>query len=262
MSARRPAAAARALELALALVSPVAIAQSRENPFGSSAHMGPESPQHFAAEIRFAPFSPNVDSDPALGGKTPYQDAFGSAPRLMLSAELDWQALRIPHVGTIGPGVGAGYTSIGRPALFATPHQPGGQLVSGEDTTLQIFPFYGVAVLRADALWRELGVPVVPYAKVGLGYALWRASNTIGTSRTDGVSGEGHSIGTHFALGVGLNLNPFDEYAAKTFDDSLGVNSSYLFGEWTYEDLSGLGLQSHPLRVGGTSWTFGLAFEF
>ena len=254
-------AAAIAAALALALVSPVATAQSRESEFGANAHMGRESPQNFAAEIRFAPFSPNIDSDPTLRG-TPYRDSFGSAPRLMVSAELDWQALRIPHLGTIGPGVGAGYTSITRPAAFVTPHEPGGQVVSGEDTTLQIFPFYGVAVLRADALWREAGVPLVPYAKAGLGYALWRASNTLGTSSTSGVSGEGHSIGTHFAIGIGLNLNPFDEYAAKTFDDSLGVNNSYLFGEWTYEDLSGLGLQNHPLRVGGTGWTFGLAFEF
>jgi hypothetical protein len=95
-----------------------------------------------------------------------------------------------------------------------------------------------------------------------LGYALWRASNTLGTSTTGGVSGEGHSIGSHLAIGISLNLNPFDEYAAKTFDDSLGVNNSYLFAEWTREDLSGLGLQHNPLRVGGSSWTFGLAFEF
>jgi len=262
VNAYRPAVAAATFALALALTAPVATAQRRDAPFGSASHMGRESQQNFAAEIRFAPFSPDVDSDPALHGQTPYQDAFGSAPRLMLSAEFDWQALRIPHLGTIGPGAGAGYTSISRPALFETPHQPGGTLVSGEDTTLEIFPFYGVAVLRADALWRELGVPLVPYAKVGLGYALWRASNTLGTSNTGGVSGEGHSIGSHLAIGIGLNLNPFDEYAAKTFDDSLGVNNSYLFGEWTREDLSGLGLQRNPLRVGGTSWTFGLAFEF
>jgi len=125
-----------------------------------------------------------------------------------------------------------------------------------------------MAVLRVDVLWRDMGIPVVPYLKAGLGAALWRASNTLGTavytSPTTGqsVSGEGHSLGTHFALGVGFNLNVLDEYAAKSWDEASGVNGTYLFAEYTREDLTGLGMQTNPMRVGGTSWTFGLSFEF
>lgn len=252
-------AAGLAALASLSIVAP-AFAQSRNDPLGAS-HRGTESPQHFAAEIRFAAFTPDVDSDPSLqNGATPYKDTFGSAPRLEFGFEIDWQALRIPHVGTIGPGVSAGYTRASDPALFQQEHN--GTLVSGEQTTLEIFPFYGVFVLRADALWREAGIPLVPYGKIGLGYALWRASNTLGTSNADGVSGEGHSLGTQFALGLAFNLNPFDVYAAQNFDDSLGVNNSYIFAEWTRSDLDGLGIQKNPLRVGGTGWTFGLAFEF
>jgi hypothetical protein len=40
------------------------------------------------------------------------------------------------------------------------------------------------------------------------------------------------------------------------------VNNTYAFAEYTRADLDGLGIQSDPLRVGGQSWTFGLAFEF
>jgi hypothetical protein len=236
-----------------------ASAQTREEPIGSS-HPGKESPQNFAAEIRFAAFNPDVDSDPALGGKTPYKDTFGSAPRLEVGLEMDWQAVRIPHLGTIGPGLSAGYTKASDPARFQQEHN--GTFISGETTTLEIFPFYGVIVLRADALWRDLGVPLVPYGKFGLGYALWRASNTLGTSSTGGVSGEGSSLGTQLSLGLALNLNPFDVYAAQNFDDSMGVNNTYIFAEWTRSDLDGLGLQKNVLRVGGTGWTFGLAFEF
>lgn len=215
-----------------------------------------ESPQNFAAEVRFGLFNPDVDSDPALRG-SPYKTIFGTAPRLLVSAEFDWQAFRIPYVGSVGPGLGLGYMSASRPAPLSSGLGP-----SGETTTLQIIPFDLVAVLRVDVLWRQFHVPLVPYVKGGLGYALWRASNTLGTSKVDGVSGTGHSIGSHVALGVALNLNPFDEYAARGFDDALGVNNTYVFGEWTREDLTGLGFQSDPLRVGGTSWTFGLAFEF
>jgi hypothetical protein len=221
--------------------------------------MGHESPQNFAFELRFAAVNPDVDSDPNLVG-APYKETFGTHPRFEIAGEFDWQVVRIPHLGTIGPGVGFGYVRASDPALFTMPHN--GTLVSGEDTTLEIFPFYGVIVLRADALWRDLGVPLVPYGKIGVGYAIWHASNTLGTSHANGVAGYGGSLGSQVAIGLALNLNPFDPYAAKTFDDSLGVNNTYIFAEWMRSDLDGLGFQKEPLRVGGTSWNFGLAFEF
>jgi hypothetical protein len=228
-------------------------------------HRSFESPQHFALEARFVAFTPSIDNDPALAGATPYADFFGSSPKLLGGGEIDWQALRIPHLGTIGPGLGAAYmraTGKGKPT---GPHN--GE-TPGEETSLEIVPFYGVAVLRVDVFWRDYGVPLVPWAKVGLGFALWHASNTLGTSSFSDpatgktLSGQGHSLGTHFALGIGLNLNVFDPYAAKGFDNDMGVNSTYLFAEWTREDLTGLGLQDSVMRVGGTEWTFGVALEF
>jgi hypothetical protein len=237
----------------------IATAQERQDVLeGKRKHF--ESPQHFAIEVRFSPFTPDIDSDPALGGKTPYADAFGTSPQLLFAAEFDWQAARIPHVGTIGPGAGIGYTTMSNPAQFTTPH--GNSTTSGETTTLQILPLYAVGVLRADVLWRELRVPLVPYAKLGLGLAFWRASNTLGTSHFQGVSGLGHSVGTQLAVGIGLNLNPLDAYSARNLDESMGVNNTYLFAEWARSDLTGLWAQHDPLRVGGTYWTFGLTFEF
>jgi len=221
-------------------------------------HQTFESPQHFAFEARFSGFTPEIDSDPNLQGKTPYGDTFGTSARLLFSAELDWQAARIPHVGTIGPGLAIGYASMSDPAQFEPPRSG----ASGETTTLEIFPFYAVGVLRADALWRELHVPLVPYAKVGLSMALWRASNTLGTSHAQGISGLGRSFGTQIGLGLGFNLNVLDDYAARNFDDSMGVNATYLFAEWTRADYNGLWFQSDPLRVGASYWTFGLTFEF
>jgi hypothetical protein len=148
------------------------------------------------------------------------------------------------------------------PAQFVTPHGPNGILNSGESTSLSIFPFYAVAVLRADVLWREAHVPLVPYAKLGFGYSIWRASNTVGTSDFAGNLGVGGSMGTELGLGLAFNLNTFDEYSAKNFDESLGVNNTYAFAEYTRADLDGLGIQANPMRVGGQAWTFGLAVEF
>jgi len=249
--------AGAAIVCLLSATSPAFAQERRSDPLAGISGRGHyESPQNFAAELRFGLLNPAVDSDHSLHG-APYKQVFGTAPRLLVSLELDWQALRIPYVGSFGPGLGVGFASISRPAVVTSTGLP-----SGETTSLTIIPFDLVGVLRVDVLWRAFGVPLVPYVKAGLGYALWRASNTLGTSHADGVSGAGHSLGSHVALGLAINLNPLDAYAARGFDDAMGVNGTYIFGEWTREDLDGLGIQSHALRVGGTSWTFGLAVEF
>lgn len=239
-----------------ALVTMESFANAQERALLSHEHKDYSSPQHFAFEIRFAPYTPQVDNEPTLNGKTPYKDTFGSTPRLELAAEFDWQALRIPHVGTLGPGISAGITS-----MTAKAPKSDGTGLSAEDTSLSIYPFYLVAVFRADVLSRDLGIPLVPYIKGGLGYALWRASNAVGTSSTDSVSGKGHTVGTNFALGLGLNLNAFDRRSARQLDQATGINNTYLFAEWMVAALNGLG-QSSALHVGTNTWSAGLAFEF
>jgi hypothetical protein len=214
------------------------------------------SPQHFAFELRGALYQPRVDSAPGLNG-APYTKTFGDSPQLELAAELDWQALRIPYLGTLGPGLSAGLLSVSAKATRVDNGQP-----SGEDTGLTIYPFYGVAVLRVDVFERELHVPLVPYIKGGLGVALWRASNSLGTStNSNGVVGKGTTWGTQFALGIALQLNVFDPHAARELDNSTGVNNTYLFAEYMDSELTGLS-QKNALYVGTRSPVFGLAFEF
>jgi hypothetical protein len=274
----RPARRIGLTVVAVAFVAPVVIpteayAQERQEVLHSK-HRVYESPQNFAVELRLGPYYPDIDSDPALhptatspcstSSAGPAETVFGSSNRVMVSAEFDWQALRIPHLGTLGPGVSIGYTNLSGNASFLSPHvsSSGSTCTSGESTSLAIVPMYAVVVLRADVLWRELRIPFVPYVKAGLGYALWRASNDLGTSNANGVRGEGHTWGTQLAAGIAFNLNIFDEYAAKGFDDQLGVNNTYAFAEYMWSNYRGLGLQSDPLRVGDTTWVVGLAWEF
>ena len=258
------AALSVAVAVALGVAARSAGAQERQELL-MGKHQAFESPQLFALELRFLPYLPDVDSDPALHGARPYNAAFGSAQRFMAAVEFDWQAIRIPHVGSLGPGVAIGYTNISDPAQFAMAHNL--SFTSGETTTLEIIPMYAVAVLRADVLWRDVGIPLVPYVKAGIGYALWRASNTLGTAHYDAgakgdVVGEGSTLGTQLAVGIGFNLNVLDEYSARNFDDEAGVNGTYIFGELMRSDLTGLGIQKNPLRVGDSTWVAGLAFEF
>ena len=54
------------------------------------------SPQHFALELRFAPYWPNIDSEPSLNGARPYHETFGDRPwaRLLvaLARAVPWHA--------------------------------------------------------------------------------------------------------------------------------------------------------------------------
>jgi hypothetical protein len=245
---------------------PALAQEDREEPLGGKHHLY-ESPQHFAIELRFAPFFyPDIDSDPALHGCQPFKGVFGSSPSLLFSGEFDWQTIRIPHLGTIGPGIGAGVVSFSSNAPTAIGSSGGCDITStasGEQTGLNIYPFYAVAVLRADALWKDLGVPFVPYAKLGPALAYWQASNTLGISKDrQGSTGQGITWGSQLALGISFNLNVLDPYTARNFDESMGVNNTYLFVEWTDANLSGLWIQPNALRVGAATWTFGLTWEF
>lgn len=212
-----------------------------------------ESGQDAAFELRFGPYRPGIDEE--LGGATPYADTFGDDTRWLVGFEIDWQALRIPMVGTLGPGLGAGYTSMSARARLAD-----GSGRSAQETTLDILPLYVVGVLRLDVVTRETAVPLLPWAKLGLGYALWWTSDGTETSRDDaGRLGRGTSYGLQYALGVGLLLDDLDPDAAIQLDASTGVNNSYLFAEWYVSQLDGF--DGSRMQVGTNTWMIGLALE-
>ena len=209
-----------------------------------------ESPQHVAFELRFGRYVPNIDDE--FNGPTPYETTFGNKDRYTFGLEVDWQALRIPYVGTLGPGFGVGYTHMSAPA-FVT----GTGARAGENTGLMIIPMYVLGVLRADVIAKQTPVPLVPYAKLGLGSAIWRITNGGGTARADNLAGSGISWGPQFALGGMLLLDFFDTNSAKDLDNEVGINNSYFFMEWSVSKL-GAGNQ---LEVGTNTWALGLAFE-
>lgn len=215
-----------------------------------------ESPQHVALELRFGPYRPDIDDD--FPQAKPYETAFGDSARLYVGLELDWQALRIPYVGTLGPGIGIGYTHMNGHTRLASTGEP-----SAEKTSLGILPMYAVGVLRVDVLARETVIPLVAYGKAGVGHALWWTGNDLGPSRgPDGKIGRGSTSGTHFAFGGMLLLDIFEPSSAITLDNEMGINHSYLFFEWMMSNLDGFGAEpGTKMRVGTSTWIAGLAFE-
>lgn len=213
------------------------------------------SPQSFAFELRFGAYSPEVDEEFSGGGTGPYATTFGDGSLFYFGLELDWLPLRIPYVGAIGPGLGWGYTSASDKGFVA-----GTADRSAEDTSLTVMPMHLSAVARFDELMRKTGIPFVPYAKAGLGMGLWYAGKASGTAEHEGVRGEGISWGTHLALGGALALNWLDRRSASQLDESTGINHTYLFGEWMYANLDGLG-SSPQMHVGTSTWVLGLALD-
>lgn len=234
-----------------------------------SADLSPKrraEPQ-WAFEIRFGPYLPDVDAGvpgfvPCPGNTTgcvqqkPFDKTFGSDHRILVSAELDWEAYHFQRWITVGVGGLIGYTKASGTAQFTD-----GSEGSAEPADLSIWIFGALGVLRVDGFANHLGVPIVPYVKAGPAVGYWSSSNGRGVSNHDGVEGRGHTVGTIWAIGGALQLDWFDRQAAKTFEAERGVFHTYAFAEYTVLQLHGIG-QSNAMWLGDKTWTAGLSFEF
>lgn len=246
-----------ALTTAWLLLPQEAAAQVDTRDYRRADRKLPESPQRFAFELRMGPYKPRVDDE--FSGKTPFADTFGDGKGFHIGAEIDWQAWRIPHFGTLGPGFSFAYTSRSAKAKIT-----GTTKESSEETTLKIMPMIAVGVLRIDVLTRDLGIPLVPYGKAGYGMGFWSVTTDKGVVTRDGVEARGRSWGTHLAVGGMLHLDFLEPDTALAFDDEMGVNNTYLFFEWMWSDLGTSTLiESKPqMHVGTSGWAAGLAMEF
>lgn len=215
-----------------------------------------QSPQHFALELRFGPYRPDVDSEFSGSGHTPYQDFFGSGRHLMTQVELDYQLIR--HVGSLGIGASLGYFKQTGNDLYAD----GTARLSADTSSFRLIPFALSAVYRFDLAYERAGIPLVPYGKLGLDYFFWTINNgNEEVPSSAGGRGQGGTLGWHAAVGLSFVLDFLDQNSANQFDEELGVNHTHLFFEYGHIDVSGLG-QSNRLHVGDTTWTAGLMFEF
>lgn len=218
-------------------------------------HKSDFSPQNMAFELRFGPYAPKLDQST---NSPVYDGFFGKKKRFAMGFEYDFQFWRAPHFGTLGVGGGWAYTQLSAPNQI-----PAGQPVPADSgpilqkSNLNIMPMYAVGVVRVDVAARELHVPLVPYAKFGMGYALWWVTNGLGTAHdAEGRVGRGSSVGTQAALGAMFLLDVLEPSAGVSLDSETGINNSYLFFEWSMSNYSG-----QQANVGTNTWVTGLAFE-
>jgi hypothetical protein len=243
-------AAPLALLLALTLARP-ARAADEENAF--------RSPQHFALELRFGPYAPDVDNEFG-GGQTPHRDYFGDSRRLMSQLELDVQLFQA--FGTLGVGFSVG---IFRESAQAFLEPSAGQSATeraGDSTKLMLVPLAAMLVYRLDQAARYARFPLVPYGKLGLNYTWWSIydgnDEIVDPHGSPPGRGRGFTPGWQGAVGVSLLLDVLDPGAARALDGEVGINHTYVFGELAKVQSTGSG----KLHVGGSTWYLGLMFEF
>jgi hypothetical protein len=216
------------------------------------------SPQHFAFELKFGPYRPDVDSEFPQSGpnkRAPYNQYFGSGRHLFSAIEFDWQLLH--KFGSLGAGVGVGYFSVTGTATLEN------GMPSGDTSNFKVVPFSASLVYRFDHFLEARDIPFVPFGKVGLDWAYWQITDGNGEIAHDamGNTGRGGTLGWHASAGLALMLDWLDPEAARDFDADLGVNHTALTFEYSHADISGLG-RSKRLHVGDTTWTIGLLLEF
>lgn len=228
----------------------------RKRDRGSGVYQG--TPQRFALELRFGPYYPHVDQEAALRDDV-FNTTFESPWFFNFGTEFDWQVLRIPWVGTVGPGVGIGYVSPSGAAWSLGKYGSTNQEDRKNETSLTIIPMHLSAVVRFDEIFRRTQIPLVPYGKIGLGYGIWWC--TVAGNDCDDVDGDeakGASLGLHWAIGGSIALDFLGRREMSALDQETGVNHVHIFGEWYNQNL---GLALDPMRVGTSTWMTGLMLE-
>jgi hypothetical protein len=217
------------------------------------------STQHWATELRFGPYRPNVDGE-FSNGQNPWQDFFGKGSSLMFGLEVDYQLWH--KFGSLAVGGMTGYFSMSNNNCIGACFT--GQR-SGDTSSFKMVPINALAIYRFDVPLLRWKVPLVPYLKFGLVYNIWWISGPDGVYRfTTGASNDralGGTAGITFAGGLSLALDWLDPSASVALDNELGINHTYVFFE--LQDVSANGLtRSDALHTGDRTWTAGMAFEF
>jgi len=248
---------------------------------GPDVEVDEESPQRFAFELKFGPYLPDVDKEFSGKGVAPFAAHFGRRDRdtgellyhkngkpkvparPLARLELDWQLLRFPG-GTLSPYASIGFwNAVG--VAFAQDETgtvpPLDRIPTEDKTALILWPWAVGAVLRLDYGARNWNIPVVPFVKLAFDYTFYWIKSSTGTIAEfpGGGKARGGIPGWEVDFGGMLLLDFFDPGATARFDESWGVNNSYVFFEWSYAQVDGFGRR---MILSDSTWSVGLALEY
>lgn len=217
-----------------------------------------ESPQSGSMDLRFGRYLPQIDSA-FSGAKKPYADVFSDS------------AWDVGLALDVAVWDGFGELSLGFSTSYWSQEGHGREQASGsastDTTTLSVVPVSLDVVYRLNVLQKRLGIPFIPYAKLGGVYAIWwmrdaedniaKWTNTAGTT----VEALGATGGWQGTVGLRFLLDVLEPGAARSFDIEMGVNHSYLFAEYRKLALNDFG-STKSLNLSDGIFAFGLAFDY
>lgn len=215
-----------------------------------------ESPRSFVLELKLGPYTPLIDSAvfPNLGpnDQRPYARVFGGTPMLMGEIGLEYMIWQ--KFGTISAGISVAYAEKFGKAVDAETGQKADQ-----STGLRILTVRPGVSYRFDLLALKYKIPLVPYVKGQFVTMPWWVVNGGKLEYADGLPGEGVAFGFAGTVGLSLMLDILDQRLARDFDSSMGVNHTYLFAEFNFQEMSRS--STVPLILSSRHWLFGLAFD-
>jgi len=209
-------------------------------------------------QLRFGPYTPQVDSEKSLSGK-PFKDIFGGGSEMLFEMGLDYEIWR--GFGVVSVGGSFGFVQYLGKGLTRS----GGK--SSDTTVLNLVPFRLNVGYTFDKLMDWWRIPFEPYVVGGLDYYIWWVLDGVGdvASYEDeagkSFTARGGIFGGHFSVGLKLLLDVLDQEAANHLENQVGVMNSFFFAEYTMSWVDQFGASGH-MNVGDQTFMFGLMMEF
>lgn len=199
-----------------------------------------ESDETWALEFRIGTYQPNAGA----AFNTFFKDDTGP----LLAFEIDFLPLEIHDWFDAGISFGFGWSQYVGRAVTST-----GAANSTEETSLTLYPMPVTAVIRFDALSRQLNIPLLVTGKLGAEFVIWNSGTGAISDATN------MTIGVHWGVQFALELDIFNRRAARALDEVWGINHSFLFFE-----LFGSGAHTNldVSPIDGVAWSAGLGFLF
>lgn len=215
-----------------------------------------ESPRTMFLEVKFSPFTPLMDRpfEGDTAATLPYKQILGGGPLLLGEVQFDYQFFQ--RFGSLSGGISVGYGEKFGKSLAADT----GATIE-QSTGLRLLPLKAVLSYRFDWAKQRWAVPLVPYLKGAFVAMPWWMTNGGEIEVSAGERAEGIKYGVAGVLGLLLELDFLDQRLARDFDTGLGVNHSYLFAEYTVQDMRLFNTSALALDFSSYHWMFGLAFE-
>lgn len=229
--------------------------------------------------LRLGPYIPGIDDQIGIKdarGKGPYQAMFGGY-NIMPMIDVDrflWK-----RVGQLGVGLSIGYLGktakawdvpidpVTKMPIIPNPHRGRSE---GDANSFRLIPIVASAIYRFSYLDDEYAIPLIPYARAGLGYYVWWVTAPDGNfavACADGgtppcptTKAAGASLGFVGSIGLSIRAERIDAAAARSMRES-GIEHAGFYGELSYGKVDGFG-SSTKLSVGDTTWFAGAEFEF